>query len=344
MGLFHCVQAGCVEVRYKPYIKGGGIRYRYPGEEWIETNGDDYSIDTLYGFGEWHIFGTAISKTKGFFCDEAIKIRTIDSIGGRPISVEGDYKYNESPPNFAFKITYEAYGSQRVTYRTAYYTGSPGRYLKASRMKLSDTCKSDQYYIQPGSANNFFFADRRENQNPNDDNKYNFRIYKNKQEILSISSFQEPEVEKLVDGLDGCQLSDRTQVIRVEKLPFLDRVEVTDFDYQNFGTNVYRAPIPNHCLVVRNNSTTAIPPLPIPIGTPSNSAPSQDFTYGFVQLICSSEGCPPPEYEVICNCEGEECPNGTCPTECGGTVCCYDTTTGQSVAEIPLENYRGGGL
>ena len=44
MGNFHCIPDGCAEVRYQPYEKSGGVRYRYPGEDWQTVDGDDYKI------------------------------------------------------------------------------------------------------------------------------------------------------------------------------------------------------------------------------------------------------------------------------------------------------------
>ena len=65
--------------------------------------------------------------------------------------------------------------------------------------------------------------------------------------------------------------------------------------------------------------------------------------YVFIAQISSAPNCPPPEYTVICDCAMcESCPDGTCPVECNGHICCYDTTTGVAVKEIPIDEYCGG--
>ena len=49
---------------------------------------------------------------------------------------------------------------------------------------------------------------------------------------------------------------DKWQVYKVEKLPYLERLEVVPFAYQNFGFSLYQADIPDECLNIYLNDST----------------------------------------------------------------------------------------
>lgn len=44
MGNFHCIPSSCARVVWREYLPPT-IRWRYPGEDWQEIEGDDHSID-----------------------------------------------------------------------------------------------------------------------------------------------------------------------------------------------------------------------------------------------------------------------------------------------------------
>ncbi len=54
-----------------------------------------------------------------------------------------------------------------------------------------------------------------------------------------------------------------------------------------------------------------------------------------IAQVCSDKACPPPEVDYQCLSCQENCPENTCPVECGDHICCYDST-GKSVKEITL--------
>ncbi|NJL53497.1 MAG: hypothetical protein HC930_17425 [Hydrococcus sp. SU_1_0] len=172
---------------------------------------------------------------------------------------------------------------------------------------------------------------------PDNCGDWTFTITKNGKSVHQESRSVKPEVQKI-----PCQLSDVSKQIEIEKFPYLERVEVIPWAYQNFGANVYRNNIPSNCLNIYKGHTTAIIPLPGGIPTPSNSSIDQDYSYGFITQICSAPGCPPPEYDVICDCNNcESCPGDTCGIECNGVICCYNDY-GTSIKEIAKSNYCGG--
>ena len=159
-----------------------------------------------------------------------------------------------------------------------------------------------------------------------------FSVYRGREIVHTEVRDNCPQVEQL-----PCRLSDVINEIKIEKIPYLQRLEVVDFFYQNFGLNVYQRKIPDECWNVYRNLTTVIPPASQGIPVPANNLQGD---YELILQICSAPGCPPPEYNVICDCDCEKCPDGTYPVECGNHVCCYDTSTGKAIKEIEIEKFR----
>ena len=91
--------------------------------------------------------------------------------------------------------------------------------------------------------------------------------------------------------------------------------------------------MPKECLDIYITVTTVPTDLNDFIPTPGVINP-----YNFIAQICSVPGCPPPEYQVICNCDCESCPDGTCAVECDGQICCYDTD-GIAIKSIAIDDY-----
>ena len=344
MGLFHCVGSGCTEVRYQPYKKVGGIKYRYSNEDWIIIDGDNWTINNsgiecqsrqifsiVYGHvvikesgnrtmfdGLASLSGAGLGEQfQGFILNRTEILTEIASVNGKIYTVSTPLNQFFTPDSTTY---FESVNLERIDYYFAYLR-EDGSIKSSFKLNFENGIPS---WLEDSCAE-----------------KCRFTVYKDKQIIYQESRIDCPEVEK-IDG--ECELGDRTKVIQIEKLPFLERVDVVPWAYQNLGANVNRRDIPDNCLNIYKPTTATIPPAPGPIPTPSNSAIDRDFSYGFVGQICSDPGCPPPEYEVICNCSGKECPNGTCPVECGNVVCCYDPNTGISVDSIKIENYSGGHL
>ncbi len=117
--------------------------------------------------------------------------------------------------------------------------------------------------------------------------------------------------------------------IKVEKFPYFERLEIVPFAYEKFGFNLVQKSIPNECLNIYVNDVTGavtVPNIPYPAN------PFYD-SWQFITQICSLPGEPPPEYRVICNCDEEKCPPGTCEVDCGNSICC-DGSDGIAVKEI----------
>lgn len=345
MGNFHCIESGCAEVRYQPYKKKGGIHYRYPEGDWITVDGDDYKIDDKR-FGQcpdavyyvkfyYHYTGQTggcyenANGTCTYYSNGSV--RKGAKVGRIDIN---DPELEEKAPSW-WDEEKSGKWSKKITGAYIYWNYPGG---EISQNYVSFVKSSGGGGAIPSSVE---WEISRNDGQKDDCGQCTLQIFKEGQLIKEIENKDCPEVKELKDE---CELSDRTKVIQIKKLPFLERVDVVPWAYQNLGANVNRRDIPDNCLNIYKPTTATIPPAPGPIPTPSNSAIDRDFSYGFVTQICSAFGCPPPEYEVICNCSGEECPNGTCPVECGNVVCCYDPNTGISVDSIKIENYSGGHL
>jgi hypothetical protein len=311
MGNWHCISSSCATVHYREYL-GGKIRWRYGSEAWQEIVGDDYTIVTKF------------SDFKGGQCPEE-RYQAYCSIGnqrlvgtqlnGKITSIEC-YKF---PGNFYLNRTYyirltNHLGQQSsFSLITANYEGNFSKELIP-------------LYKLPGCKDE-------------DLKECTFKVFKNGQVVYTETRAVCPEVQKI-----PCQLSTIEKQIEIEKIPYLDRVEVVDYAYDvrlsllvdssNYGFLVEKKPIPSQCLNIYNNSITST--------IPTNVANTPENLYLQIAQICSAPGCPPPEYQVICDCNNcESCPDGTCVVECEGQICCYGSD-GVSVKSIALENYCGG--
>ena len=120
------------------------------------------------------------------------------------------------------------------------------------------------------------------------------------------------------------EIKETWQAFKVEKLPYLEAVEVVDYAY-NFGfggfldiTNPH-LDIPRHCLNIYTKNTQPN----ILSGVFGN--PSFIDETRFINQFCTNNPgiLEPPEYYVVCNCEEEKCPPGTCEVDCGNHICCY---------------------
>jgi hypothetical protein len=170
-----------------------------------------------------------------------------------------------------------------------------------------------------------------------------FKIFKNGVEVRSETRSTCPQVEVI-----PCSLSPNKKAIKVKKFRYLDRVEVVPYAYDvrwglitdtgNYGLLLAKKEIPAECLNVYNNGVTST--IPTNFG---NIANTPEQLYLLQAQICSAPGCPPPVYDVICDCQCEKCPDYTCPIECGDFICCYNDY-GVSVQTIPKDKYCGGSV
>lgn len=141
-------------------------------------------------------------------------------------------------------------------------------------------------------------------------------------------------------------MSKEQKVIKIKKIPFLERVEVVNYGYdvrlgfaidgpKDYGFLLVKDNIPDECLnIYKNNIASTIPNNFFQI---ANTA---ENNYQLIAQICSAPDCLPPQYNVECDCDRncEECPPGTCPLSCDDRICCYDDY-GKSIKEILIDNY-----
>lgn len=310
MGNWHCIPSSCAEVVYQEY-EPPKIRWRYSNEAWQEIIGaDDYSIqvDTPNFTG-----GQCQTSLYGVFgaWDGQDRVQIL-YVPGKITKVECAVVGN----NYQIKV--------RTTNNSNVY--SAGNY--------------HVYPINPvGTTKVLPMAGNLDNCG-NKPTSCLFKVTKNGAIVYQETREFCPEIKKI-----PCKLSDVRHSIEIKKLPYLEKVEVVPYQYsasRQPGLSpapipIPQAdPIPSECLNIYNNAIYVIPPNPNALRLP-NATPFDSF----VTQICSYPGCPPPEYQVICDCQCQTCPGDTCPIECDDHVCCYNDY-GVSVAQIPKANYCGG--
>jgi hypothetical protein len=362
MGNWHCVPSSCAEVVYQEY-EPPKIRWRYGNEPWQEIIGaDDYSIAQKQQYETSNNYnytfkakarcstsspppGVAPNVPRNFVADQEIVVYTIGTYQG-PIY---DVKKIINANNVNLNITYlqRSDGNATVancaerTIEQILRTDSPSssstvRVKSVSGSYNEPVVYGDIYDIQfiptttPPRACIVGVVDQ-----------CTFKVFKNGQIVHQETRSVCPEVEKI-----SCRLSNVRQSIRIDKVPYLNRVEVIPWAYDvrfglladsdNYGLLLSKKPIPSNALNIYNNSVTSI--IPNDFISITNTPESG---FNLIQQIESAPGCPPPEFEVICDCQCQTCPDGTCPIECHGHICCYNDY-GVSIKEIPIEDYCGG--
>ncbi len=307
MGNFHCIPSSCAEVVYREYLSPS-LRYRYPDQPWEYVEGaNNYTLEEdcpVASFVVEFWYDTFNGNT--FVSNRYYRVP--GNFYGKPIRVR------EIEDGSPYYMHIYLYFFNALTNQNEY------------RRYLINTSPTSQYYV---TDYNIIYDETVVC-------NCIFKAYKDDELLLTRGTTECPEVEEL-----PCRLSEERKVIKIDKLAYLQRVEVRN---QAISTVVLPPPInapfiqvrdlPTECLNIYNTLTLS-PPIPsdqIPI-------PGALNPFVFVEQICSPVGCPPPEYEVLCDCDCRSCPKGTCPVECTGQICCYDKLTGKAVESIPLAEY-----
>ncbi len=306
---FYCIPERCGRVVYREYL-APVVRWRYPGSQWQEIEGDDYTIDNRPAqcCGSWDI--TVEYYVPG--CN-----RALDYSGTRTVRIPyGKYRrleYQLDNPFVRTNIAVIYWDCRQNKEKTLPVWSSTGK-----SSILPDCGDPTAIHDQPGSTYEIVDLVRVDGGSENC-TECTFTVYKNQQIVQSEQRENCPEVEVL-----PCRLSDVVKEIKVNKIAYYQAIEVADFARDT----LFKVPIPRNCLnIYITNIQASIIPLP-------DIYPD----YTFVAQICSDIGCPPPEYQVICDCECEPCPDGTCPVDCGDHICCYEAS-GVAVKSIKRENY-----
>jgi hypothetical protein len=330
MGNWHCIPSNCAEVVYQEY-ESGKIRWRYGAEPWQEIAADNYSVEQEKGKCNVTYLVNGVAARNGVnYCET-------------PNLLDNNWLFNVVGPVYGLKAQFTR---QDDRYSCPNYTSIVGKanlylaYLSCG-LNPNDTAHSIIYFYEPHTINNVVKITSivRTDGQPDNCGNFVFTITKKGVVVYAETRAVSPEVEKI-----PCKLSTTKKQIEIRKIPYLDRVEVVDYAYDvrlgllvdssNYGFLVAKKPIPSQCLNIYNNSITST--------IPTNVANTPENLYLQIAQICSAPGCPPPEYQVICDCNNcESCPDGTCAVECEGQICCYGSN-GVSVKSIALENYCGG--
>ena len=324
MGNFHGVPESCVTVAWREYLPPT-VRWRYSGEDWNEIQGDDYQLDQ----GKWQC-----STTYRFFCN----FTSYNNFNSpRPESNGVGGLLGAIPQNpiiyIVSKATYGGYvvGDLYVKIFDADNPDGNGH----GTFKLNVSTRYLVREIDLNSSRIDWGFQRTDNQLDNCGD-CTFKVYLDGEIVHEETREECPEVEVL-----PCRLSDEIKQIQIQKLPFLERIEIVnetrEIIYTPFPLIVDNN-TPSECLEIYKTLITAPTGINEFVPLPGAVNPYQHITQ-----ICSASGCPPPQYTVIDNCNGDDCkscPDGTCPIECDDVICCYDEQ-GIAVKSIPLADYCG---
>ena len=338
---FLCIPNECTRIKYQPYEKQGGVRYRYPGQDWKLVDGDDFEIEDnrlgqceeTYYMIEYH-----------YNSQSQITLSSSPPIPSKPLVLRKPVG-KAIVVNPMAELKFEPRAGEVVTFSHGLYTATFNETVTNVRYEIRHSNGATYsawigLRAVPGSIKPKII---RLDGKPDDCGNCTLKIFKDGKIVYERTADDCPEAEILnpeQDGID-CKLADQVQTITIDKLPYLQRVEIRNqsiYPAYIFGQPVPLLdikPLPDECLNIYKTYVLAAPILSNFIPLPGLIDP-----YQFVAQICSAPGCPPPKYEVVCNC-GEFCPDETCAVSCQDVVCCYNPDTGIAVDEIPIEDYAG---
>ncbi|MDJ0595989.1 MAG: hypothetical protein QNJ72_39410 [Pleurocapsa sp. MO_226.B13] len=335
-GNFYCVPSSCAKIVYREYLPPV-VRWRYEGEDWQEIIGaDSYTTEKERGKCDTEY------NASGKF-EAAYKFRNPDACRGL-----WDWYSNPNNPIPGkiigwTEIVFDDFNSRwAIIFETS--AGNQGTYTNINdlifRTEITNVTNCNQSGSK-GWKGGYFSIDEIERVDglPDDCGDCIFKVFQEETVVYEEKREKCPEVENL-----PLRLSDEYKEITIEKLAYLQRVEVRNQDISTFFLPPLDTPftsvesLPENCLNIYLTVVAAPPFLQETVPLPGAVNP-----YEFIAQICSEPELPPPEYTVICDCDPcESCPDGTCPVECDNHICCYDTTTGIAVKSIPLDEYCGG--
>jgi len=327
--LFNCTSNTCARVVYQKY-EPPGIRYRYPGEEWVEVDGDD-----------WRIEEALTGRGKLIF--EILQVNWRKRNNTAPREVTSTQETTLEIPILRVSEIYLpvlTYLDSSNTYDVENYSlsGRLGVLRTDSRNPTPDWGNTHTPRIQ-GNYGYVVGTDRNHRLEIEESRTCKLIILKKSVEVLEIIGDECPEVELIED----CELSDEYEEIRTNKIARWQTLKVVDNVSDLFLTelleNIFFGDIPPNC-----RDVWLAPILDLDFSSligDDEQFRFRDELYQYVGQICSADGCPPPEFTIYCDCECESCPDGTCAVICDDHVCCNDPDTGVNITSIPLDNYCG---
>jgi hypothetical protein len=321
MGNWHCVPSGCAEVVYQEYLPPS-IRWRYPGEDWQEILGDDYKINE-------NLTGQCSTKYKASWITNVFGSNTKCSNSSAVLF--GPYNVWGPVSGVIFKNPRGNCGAYESMYLLCHGLSSQPRKVDQIEFLIGSNSVLGRY------ANAINFQVVLDDNQPDNCGNCTFMVTKNGNIVHQETRSVCPEVEKL-----PCRLSDVVKTIEIEKLPYLERIEVRNQSIEPIYLPPANVPLldvkslPNECLNIYNTYILAPPFLSDYVPLPGIINP-----YQYIAQICSAPGCSPPQYQVICDCECQVCPDNTHPITCGDSICCYGSD-GIAVKTISIDDYCGG--
>ena len=315
------IKEHCLEIT--PNKTTGGVRYRYPGQDWILVEGGDSFTRGLSLSCEVHTLNIYVQDNytshngREHICD-----RMTD---GRPRKT---LFYPESHPLLNFEVRVKQWVTldlgilQFKIFNSTYPNGSSWQRVYSgycSRIKPSD--------FTSGKITFEAFNNNNPDQNCS---SHVLNIFKGEKLLEQVKSdvFLEAEI------VEGTCTKDKPTQVAVTTAP-LGFIAILPREVNNGG--ITTGEIPSECV----NVYTAAPTISLgSLQTIDNTGTN----YTFIGQYCSSPDCDLPTVERSGDKCGRACHPDTCPVLCGDSVCCYYQETGIAVTEIPLSEYIGGDL
>ncbi len=354
MGRFHCIGDGCAEVHLREYTPPL-VRWRYSEEEpWQEIVGDDYQIEDdspqfeFTGRRKYQIRAKAIVDGRvpitppyghlptKYADGELIEVFTTGTYTAPIFSVKPNYSAEH---NLNFEIVYTSKNGGNVyldycekrTVVVPAFTVKEGVFSGVARYTTPTASTPaintliglfDYELVDMGEANPCI------NDLPFE---CTLKIYLKGELIHEEVNNTCPEVEQL-----PCQLGE-VQIIKTDKDNWQEKIHVVSNSESNdleiYLRELIGGTIPDECIEVWKTPVLDLPDFDSTIFDFTTNTFGEE-QYEYLGQYCSSVGCPPPKYEVICNDYCQGCPADTCEVDCGDHLCCYDGD-GVAVESIP---------
>lgn len=319
-------------LKITPNTNTSGVRYRYPGEDWVEVDGDDYTLED-------NVKGQCSGSYYQIFTNDAQQY----DYDGSPLPGNNHFIVIRFGPvervlNPSNPFTFEKIPAENLPYQAvwdAHYQKAVVKYIDLNGNEKQGEYIGNGVGFDGSQPNNVSLTRLRRvgytSQyivvEDDDCGTCDLTITKDGNIVHTESRKECPEVEILGD--DNCE-EDEPVRIEIQTTP-LGFIDVTKTAASQDGQP--EAAIPDECVNIYK--VDAIHQLLAPSGA------LPDIIYTFIGQYCSTPGCEPPTVVRDGDQCGESCPDDTCAVSCSDHICCHDGN-GVAVQEIPLENYAGG--
>ena len=329
------------------------IAYKYPNEDWIEIDADDFTLEKKYigdsiEFPRYFItceatvngrFPATESRPLIFADGQTVKGKTRASFSGVDLSsVSGNYDSSFVEANFNYVAGSSYSAGEKVEDTNCFYRN----------ISWSVSCDEEEFnqpfYNRKSTSSSLGVTNLRnfglelDTSYPSRKcystvDKCTFKATKCGEIVYEETREVCPEVNKYICGLDGNSKEEIEVELNNFEVLFIAKgvVNISEvfsilnilnstlnmLPFDNFVLDYLKLELGGNleeCLIIFICSPNSLP----------TSSQIIDFsTIKIIKQICSDCNCPPPYFEVVC--DTKECPPNTCAVDCGDHICCYNS-------------------